>query len=191
MKIYNSCFLLQYPTKDYNAIGCSNLTGNQYTFNQDTNQYILQKENERFTDYISLFPKTVFVNKHNESVGNAIDYYQDILRLIVNSEAHLSQKDCDCFEHSQEYILLFDHIILFNNNNLPISALALARLHHISIWGIINAVLNVSFFLNHFSPEYFSRIQPNFSTIFFCNESEQLINFANELIQLINCYKKN
>lgn len=186
MKIYSNCFLLQYPTKDYNITNCSNLTGNQYTLNQDTNQYILQKENRRFTDYISLFPKTVFVNKRNKSVGTAIEYYQDILRLITNAEVHLSQKDCDSFEYSQEYILLFNHIMLFHNNNLPISALALAQLHHISTWGIINTVLNVSSF-----PDYFSRIQPNFSTVFFCNESEPLINFANELVQLINCYKEN
>lgn len=185
MKIYNNCFILQYPTKDYNITNCSNLIDNKYIFNKDTNQYTLQKENMRFTDYISLFPERVFINIKNKNVGNAINYYQDVLRLIVNSDLHLSQKDCICFECSYEYILLFDYIILFHNHNLPISALTLAKYHHINIWGIINTVLNSPF---AFFPEYFSRIQPNFSVVFFDNNSKLLINFANELIQLINCY---
>lgn len=187
-KPFNYCYLCKYILN----IQIEELTGIEYKLNPQTNKYdVTDDDSKSLISYLSQFGiNTNFrlLNDHSHLSQTDLSYYIYVF-YIMQKHSYTLQQDCDNIvnklAHDQQYLLFLDNIIVFSKNTLPISSFYLAKLYSICYWGIINTKLDLSP-----SDKCFSRIHPNFSTIFFNDNITQLLNFANDIAKIISFYSE-
>lgn len=188
MKIHNFCFLCQ-AKEIFTPISICELKGKEYVLYND--KYVLNKKNKSFINYIQQFGVDVSLNILENYTSNVfesskISYYVTIFNIMYKQYYTYQADSSGMFQDKQKYYFLFlDNIIIFGNKTIPISALGLARLYNVQMWGIVNTVLD-----RNILPDFFSRIHPNFSVVFFSENPKSLINFVNNLITLYKIYTK-
>ena len=181
------CFLCQYSKLEAPA-QIAELTGTEYVLNHSKDKYV-SNGSKTLISYLS----------HVSSfTGSKINYYVNVFNIMYR-HAYTYQQDCISGFSSKEiasasfgkdyynlcHVLLLDNLIVFSKSTLPISAFALAKKYEIFYWGIINTKLDRSV-----KPDYFSRIHPNFSVVFFSTNYNRLLSFAKSLANLFLCYEE-
>lgn len=204
IKPHKYCFLCQYSKLETPA-QIINLTGTEYILNHSKDKYV-SNGSKTLISYLDLFKIDtnidLLLNFNEDSLssfmGSKINYYVNVFNIMYR-QAYTYQQDCISRLSSEEIasdsfgkdyynlcqVLLLDNLIVFGKSTLPISAFALAKKYKIFYWGIINTKLDCSV-----KPDYFSRIHPNFSVVFFSTNYNRLLSFANSLAKLLLCYKE-
>lgn len=204
IKPHKYCFLCQYSKLEAPA-QIIELTGTEYVLNHDKDKYVSNgsKTLISYLDQFKIDTSIDLLSDFNEDyvssfTGSKINYYVNVFNIMYR-HAYTYQQDCISGFSSKEiasasfgkdyynlyHVLLLDNLIVFSKSTLPISAFALAKKYEIFYWGIINTKLDRSV-----KPDYFSRIHPNFSVVFFSTNYNRLLSFAKSLAKLFLCYEE-